>query len=362
MASDLNVVLLGYGLAGQVFHGPLVHSTPGLRVAAIVTANPERVSKARADFPEARILATADDAWAAASDFDLAVIGTANVTHVPFALAALDHGLHVVVDKPVAATADEAQRIADHAAAVGRQALPFQNRRWDTEYLAVRSIIDSGRIGTVHRLDSRMERLRIAPKGTWRESTDVAQMGGVLYDFGAHQVDQAIELLGPVVRVTCVARAARFPGNADDDALWTLEHASGAVSSLVASQAAPVAGPRFLVNASKGGIRVEYADGQEAQLKAGLRPGDAGWGVESEAAQIHVTVVDDDGVVSESLERPAVGRWDSVYAGIRDAILGIAPAPVPMSDAIANLRVLDASRASVATGREIELSQAAAHG
>lgn len=362
VTEPLNVAIVGFGLAGQVFHAPLLASTPGMRVTAIVTADPGRAAQARADVPDARVLASVEDLWASAGDVDVVVIASANRTHAPFAIAALEHGLHVVIDKPVAPTAVQAQAIADLASAVGRQVHPFQNRRWDTEFLAVRSIVASGRIGEVHRLDSRIERLRVVPKDTWRDSVDVSAMGGVRIDLGAHLIDQAIELLGPVVRVECISRSARFPDRADDDALWTLTHASGAISSLVASQACPISGPRFLVNGSTGGIRVDYADGQEAQLKAGVRPGDPQWGSEPESAVIELAVLSEDGTLQHSAQRPVRGGWGSVYPAIRDAILGMAPPPVPMSDAIANLRVLDASGESSATGQVVELSPAAAHG
>lgn len=361
MTSDLRVLLFGYGLAGRVFHSPLICATPGLRIAGIVTGNEERRSQALADHPEARLFSTSEEALADAAEFDLAVIAGANVTHHPLAMASIGHGWHVVVDKPLAPNAALAGEIAAAAEAAGVQVHPFQNRRWDSDFLTLQALVDSEPIGTPHRFESRIERLRIAPRGSWRESADPADLGGVLLDFGAHLVDQAIELLGPVVEVRAWARSVRYAGLAPDDMAITAFHESGAVSELIGSQAAAFGEPRYTLFATRGGIRISGSDTQEAALRAGV-PADAPeWGLESTDFTATVVTPDDSEELSSREVALVRGRWNEYYPAVRDSILGTGLAPVPVSDVVANMRVLDAAAESARTGETFRLSPSAAH-
>ncbi len=361
MSPDLRVVLFGYGLAGRVFHSPLISATPGLRITGIVTADEERRAQALQDHPGIRLFATSEEALAKIDEFDLAVIAGANVTHFPLAMASVANGWSVVVDKPLAPSAERAQEILEAAEAAGVQVHPFQNRRWDSDFLTLRALVENEPIGTPHRFESRIERLRISPRGSWRESADPADLGGVLLDFGAHLVDQAIELLGPIVEVRAWARSVRYAGLAPDDMAITAFHENGAVSELIGSQAAAFGEPRYTLFATRGGVRVVGSDTQEAALRAGISANSADWGVE--AADFTATVVTPN--ESEELISREValvrGRWNEYYPSVRDSILGHGLPPVPVTDVVANMRVLDAAAQSARTGETARLSPPAAH-
>ncbi|HLL47809.1 MAG TPA: Gfo/Idh/MocA family oxidoreductase, partial [Longimicrobiaceae bacterium] len=135
--SPVRVGLIGYGLAGAAFHAPLIAAIPGMRLAAVVTADPERSASARRDHPDAVVVPSADALWERASDLDLVVVATPNRTHVPLALSALEAGLPVVVDKPFAATAADAMRVVEAARQRGLLLTVYQNRRWDGDFLTV---------------------------------------------------------------------------------------------------------------------------------------------------------------------------------------------------------------------------------
>jgi len=355
-APPMRVALIGYGLAGRIFHAPLIMSTSGLELSAVVTANAERRQALAADLPDIPVLGSADDVWEQRANFDVVVVASANATHVPFTLAALQHGLHVVADKPIAGSASEAEHIAKVAAANGRQVFPFQNRRWDSDFLTLRAVLAENRIGTVHRFESRIERIRTEPKGTWREESDPQALGGVLIDLGAHLIDQALQILGPVHRVFADARSVRFPGSADDDALIRLHHIGGAVSTLTCSQASAFPDPRFLVMGTTGAIRITDADTQEDALRAGRRP-DADWGREAPG---HVAILRHASGIEES-EPFRKGAWDTFYPGVVATLTTGAPVPVPLDNVIANMRVLDAARASVASSQSVVLNPPAGH-
>ncbi|WP_158879570.1 Gfo/Idh/MocA family protein [Amycolatopsis anabasis] len=350
MASpELRVGILGYGVGGQRFHAPLVAATPGLAVSAIVTGNPERADRARAAYPEAAVLPDADALFARAADLDLVVVSTPNRTHVPLALRAIEAGKPVVVDKPFAPTAAEAERVV-RAADAGVGLTVFQNRRYDSDFLTVRKILDSGRLGEVFRFESRYDRWVPKPKDNWREFGDPAEAGGLLYDLGAHIVDQALQLFGPAAEVYAELDRRR-PGVAvDDDTFVALHHENGVRSHLWASALAATRNPRFRVLGERATFTKYGLDVQEPQVLAGLRPGDPGWGVEPES---------DAGVlgVGEDTERvpTETGRYERFYAEVRDAVLGAGAFPVDPASSLAALRVIEAARLAAAERRVVSL-------
>ena len=351
--SPLRVVLLGYGLAGRVFHAPLIGAEPDLELIGVVTSDPERQAQARADLPGVAILDTAEQAWA--SGADVAVVATANSAHVPQATAALKAGMHVVVDKPLAGSASEAQALIDLATAKGRQLHVFQNRRWDSEILTARRAIDEGLVGSPHRLESRFERWRPTPKGGWHEEGPAADLPGLLYDLGAHLIDQALHLLGPVQRVFASVRRVRPGVTADDDTQVVLEHVSGAVSILSVSSASAFTGPRLRLLGTGGGLWIDSLDTQEDALRAGRRPGDDLWGTEA-----------DDALIVTGTEPPrsiarARGDWPAYYRGVAASLRGDAQPPVDPRDVVQDLRVIEAAHESGRLGIAIDLDPPAGH-
>jgi predicted dehydrogenase len=347
------VVLLGYGLAGRVFHAPLIGVEPDLDLIAVVTSDPERQAQARADLPGVEVLATAEEAWA--SGADLAVVATANSAHVPQATAALNAGMHVVVDKPLAGTAHEAQALLDLAQAQGRQLHVFQNRRWDSEILTAQRAIRDGLVGTPHRLESRFERWRPTPKGGWREEGPADDLPGLLYDLGAHLVDQAIHLLGPVDRVFASVRRVRPAVVADDDTQVFLQHVSGAVSILSVSAASAFAGPRLRLLGTGGGLWIDTLDTQEDALRDGRLPSDADWGREADDAWV-VT----DTAAPRSLTRER-GEWPAYYRGVAASLRGEGSPPVDPRDVVENLRVIEAAHESGRSGAAVVLDPPSGH-
>ncbi|MFF0489226.1 Gfo/Idh/MocA family oxidoreductase [Nocardia sp. NPDC004068] len=340
--SSLEVAVVGYGLAGSVFHAPLIAAEPRLRVAAVVTSSPERAEQARREHPGVRVVSTADELFADPSGIDLAVIATPNRTHSALARQALAAGLPVVVDKPFALTAAEGEELIAAAEAAGRMLTVFQNRRWDSDFRTLRRLIDDGSLGAVRRFESRFERWRPVSKGGWREVGAAEEGAGILYDLGSHLVDQALHLFGPVTEVYCELDARRAEVRADDDAFVALTHASGVRSHLWMSAVAPQLGPRFRVLGSESGYVAYGLDPQEDALRAGRRPGDGTpWGtVEPE----HWGLLGVDGDTRRVPSEP--GDYPAFYAGVAAALLDGAPVPVDPRDAVAALRVLERARAA----------------
>src|SRR6266536_886776 len=191
----LRVAIIGFGLSGSVFHAPLVSSVAGMEVAAIVTSNPRRREHAHRDYPDADVLSTADELWRHPTRYDLVVVATPNRSHVPLGLSALNAGLPVVIDKPVAPSVAEAEQLIAASERTGKLLTVFQNRRWDNDFLTIRQLLDADLdlLGPVTRFESRYERYRETPRhGAWRELPSEEEAGGLLFDLGSHLIDQAL--------------------------------------------------------------------------------------------------------------------------------------------------------------------------
>lgn len=340
------MALLGYGKGGAVFHAPLIESTPGLRLCAVVTGDAQRRAAVRERHPHAETWRTAEELWEAADRYDVAVVATPNATHAPLARAALRAGLAVVVDKPFALSAAEGRDLVAEADRCGRPLTVYHNRRWDSDFLTLWRAVDEGTLGRVHRFESRFERWRPEPRRTWRESGSAAEGAGVLWDLGPHLVDQAVNLFGPVSGVYAELDAHR--GASDDDAFLALRHSCGTRSHLWMGALAARPGPRFRVLGDRGGFISHGMDGQEERLLRGERPGAADWGEEPKSVWPSVGVADDLDTVPR--ER---GTWPAFYAGLRDAVAEGEPLPVEPYEVIHGLEILEAARRSAEDGRVV---------
>ncbi|HEX2081707.1 MAG TPA: Gfo/Idh/MocA family oxidoreductase [Longimicrobium sp.] len=347
---DLRVGLIGYGLAGSVFHAPLIAAVPGMRLAAVVTSSPERAAQARADHPGVAVVDSAERLWERAGELDLAVVASPNRTHVPLARDALAAGLPVVIDKPMAATADEARGVVEEARRRGLLLSVFQNRRWDGDFLTLRRLLAEGALGDVHRFESRFERWRPTPKHGWREKADPAEAGGTLYDLGSHLIDQALVLFGPVRQVYAELDRRRPGVEVDDDAFVALAHASGVRSHLWMSAIAAEHGGRMRVLGSRAAYVKHGLDVQEAALRGGARPPDAAWGEEPPDRWGRLGVGEEWAPV-----RTERGAWPAFYAGIAAALRDGTPPPVAPVDAVAGLEIIEAARRSAREGVVVRL-------
>ncbi len=341
----VRVGLLGFGLAGSAFHAPLIATTPGLKLAFVVTGNAERAQQARTRYPGVQIVNSAERLWERADALDLVVLATPNRTHIPLAFAALDVGLPVVVDKPLAPTAEDGRRLIAEAEWRNLLLTVFQNRRWDGDYLTVRRLLRKGALGNVLRFESRFEKWRPQPKLGWRERGAPEEAGGVLYDLGSHLIDQALCLFGPAREVYAELDARRPGAVVDDDAFVALTHVSGVRSHLWMSAVAAQPGPRLRVLGGRAAYTKYGLDVQEAALRGGASPDALGWGEEPP---------DRWGLLGRDGDlRPIpteYGAYPAFYAGVRDALRHGGPPPVAPEDAVAGLDVIEAARRS-ATGR-----------
>jgi predicted dehydrogenase len=292
------------------------------------------------------VLARAEELWDDASEHDLAVVATPNRTHVALAEAALRAGLPVVVDKPLAPSAEGGRRLVEVADERGLLLTVFHNRRWDGDFLTVRSLLERGALGRVLRFESRFERWRPELKGgAWRELGSPEEAGGVLFDLGTHLIDQALLLFGMPSQVHAEVERRRPGAQVDDDVFVALTHGSGVHSHLWASQVAALAGPRMRVLGSEAGYVKWGIDGQEAALRDGARPGEPDWG--REPPERWGVMGTGDELQPVETER---GDYPRFYAAVAAALREGSPPPVDPAEAIAVLEIVEAALQSARSG------------
>ena len=332
--------LIGYGFGGRYFHAPLLASASGIDFAGVVTRSADRRAELAADRPGVPAYDSLQDL--ATAGVQAVAISTPADTHIPLALEAISLGLAVVVDKPFALDAAQARTAVKTAEDAGVLLSVYQNRRWDSDLLTLRRIVGTGALGDVTRFESRFE--RFSP-----DRGPSAAGGGTLRDFGAHLVDQALLLFGPVTRVYAELSGRH---DLDDDFFVALRHAGGVVSHLWGSCVQGAPGPRLRVTGTTGTYVVDGIDGQADDLIAGLTPATVGegWGTEPEHRWGRLRRgAAGDPVPSER------GRWDTYYPAFAAAVRGEAGVPVDPWDVVAAIEIIDAARTSAATGRTVNL-------
>jgi scyllo-inositol 2-dehydrogenase (NADP+) len=334
--------LIGYGLGGMAFHAPLIAAVPELDLAAIVTSRPDVVHERHPDVkgvPDATTL-LADPA------IDLVVVSTPNDTHFPLAKAALEAGKHVVIDKPFANSVANAEELLALAQKQGKVLSVFHNRRWDSDFLTLRKLLDGGALGDVTLYEARWDRFRPALRGNWHEIAGPG--GGVLIDLGPHLIDQALALFGPPQSITADIAAQREGSLVDDYFELTLNY--GRMRAILSSAAiVPAPRPRFAVHGTQASFVKHGLDPQEMQLRDGGRADDPGHGVED--AAIYGTLIGGDGTKrSIPSER---GDYRHFYSGVAHAINEGAPPPVSPADALAVLRIIELARQSAEEGQTL---------
>src|SRR5246127_738692 len=269
--AEIGVAVIGFGLAGQVFHAPFVSAVPGLKLEAIVQRKGDAAAKA---YPSARILRSVEEALGDAA-VQLVVVGTPNETHYALAKQALLAGKHVVIDKPFAATSAEAGELKELAEKQGVVLAPFHNRRWDGDFLTLRRLWAEEGVGRLVTYESHFDRFRPLPReNTWKEGANAAN--GLLMDLGPHLVDQALTLFGAPAGITASVRKDRDKTDIEDAFDITLEYPGysgehGLRAHCRSSMLAADAAPRFLLHGTKGSFKKHGLDPQEPALVGGAR-------------------------------------------------------------------------------------------
>ncbi|MDF7760729.1 oxidoreductase [Kosakonia cowanii] len=331
MSDIIRVGVIGYGYASKTFHAPLIAGTAGMALAAITSSDE---SKVKADWPNVDVVADPKRLFND-PNIDLIVIPTPNDTHFPLAKAALEAGKHVVIDKPFTVTLSQARELDALARSYGRLLSVFHNRRWDSDFLTLKALLADGALGEVTYFESHFDRFRPQVRNRWREQGGPGS--GIWYDLAPHLLDQAVNLFGLPVSLT-VDLAQLRPGAQSTDYFHAVLTYPQRRVVLHGTLLAAAESARYIVHGTRGSYVKYGLDPQEERLKSGARLPQEDWGYDMRDGVL--TRIDGEARREETwLTLP--GNYPAYYAAIRDALMGGGENPVPASQAIRIMELIE---------------------
>jgi scyllo-inositol 2-dehydrogenase (NADP+) len=342
--------IASYGMSGMVFHAPLLHVNPGFETVKIM----ERTYKGSKERYTDVSIVRSFDQLIHDKDIELIVVNTPDKTHFEYCKAALNAGKHVVVEKPFTIRFQEAAELAELAKKKRRVLSVFQNRRWDGDYLTVKKIIENNWLGRLVSFESHFDRYRnfIQP-GTWKEEPVAG--AEIVYNLGAHMIDQAYELFGMPKSVLAEIGIQRTNGKVDDFYTISLKYDQIPVC-LKASYLVREEGPRYILHGTEGSFLKWGLDPQEADLKAGKFPNEPGWGTEPKKYWGKLNT-DLGGLHFTGRTETIPGNYSAYYDNIYDVIRNGAELIVKPNESLDLMRIIEGAIESNRTGNTVKFSE-----
>lgn len=328
--------ILSYGMSGTLFHAPFLNKHSGFRLTAVVERSKKTAGKR---YPDIKSYDSVDQ-LIADRDLDLIVVNTPNYTHFEFALKSLKAGKHVLVEKPFCVSSAEAKELFAEAKKLNRCILPYQNRRYDSDFLAVKQVLDSGKLGAMVEAHMRYDRYRyhIGPKIA--KETPLPG-SGLLYDLGPHLLDAAIALFGYPLEWEKYTGKFRPKTQVDDYAHIHLVYPKGVQLFITMSMLVVQPQAAFVLNGDKGTFIKQRTDIQEQQLLEGMCPGNPLFGIEDADKYGVLTTIDGNGERHlekvKSVRSSYMNLFEDVYRSIAEGI----PYPVTEKDIVRQLEILE---------------------
>ncbi|KAL9074169.1 MAG: hypothetical protein Q9157_004468 [Trypethelium eluteriae] len=348
-------------MAAKVFHIPLIAVTPSMKLHTIVQRTPTASNSASKDHPGVKIVPSVDELFAD-PEINIVIVTSTPETHFSFTKAALEAGKHVLVEKPFVPTAAEAQRLIEVSQQTKKLLCVYQNRRWDTDFLTFRKLQREGTLGRLVEFETHFDRHRLDRPETWKGTLGMDQAGGVVYDLGTHLIDQVVVAFGMPQEVTGVLANQRGDEGEPDSMTALLRYTQGKEKGLLATVKAAVISPetaqlRYWVRGTKGSFKKYHLDVQEDQLKAGMKPGDEGYGIESNDMSGRLVVMEGDTPKESIWTNVEPESYAALYQQFAKAIdQGASEAvPVKASEARDVLRIIEAVRESARSKKTIVL-------
>jgi len=305
--------VVGFGIAAQCMHLPFLVTNPKFEVKTILQ---RRGDEAKEKYPSVEIVRSLDDMLADTS-LELIIITTPNDSHFDYAKRAMEAGKHVVVEKPFTITSEDARKLIAVSKENKRTLSVYQNRRYVSDFLTIRKLLDENKLGEIVEFEGHYDRYRpeLRPNA-WREENIPGS--GILYDLGAHLIDQAFCLFGMPKYITADIRIQRTNAKATDYFELWLDYDFTKVI-LKAGMLVREPGPRYAIHGRLGSFIKSGEDPQEALLRKGILPVAADWGQESPDIYGLLHTATDTGIINEKY--PSLpGNYGSFYDDLYDAI------------------------------------------
>ncbi|MHC8950514.1 Gfo/Idh/MocA family oxidoreductase [Sphingobacterium hungaricum] len=333
--SPIQTGILSYGMSGRVFHAPFIEANEHFLLSAIVERSK---NEAQLKYPHVTRYTSVDDLLADES-IELVIVNTPNDTHVDFAKKALLAGKHVLIEKPFAPTVEEANELFELGAKVGKQVMAYHNRRFDSDFISLKKVLESGEIGEPIELHLRFDRYKmdVGPK-VFKETKRPAS--GILYDLGSHLLDQTISLFGKPYSVTKIKSTHRPQSKVDDYACLILNYKKGLNVFITTSLLVADPQASFVLHATKGSFIKNRTDVQERQLLLDITPDNAIYGVEDAGSSGLLTIVHKPGENEQLPISSDKGNYMQVFEEVYEAIRNRKPYYVQPEQIITQLEIL----------------------
>ncbi|GER67038.1 oxidoreductase [Weizmannia acidilactici] len=330
----LTIAYIGFGKSTNRYHLPYVLIRDSIRVKSIY--NRERKPELEQQY-EGRGIFFTNQIEDILNDGDIQMVSicTPPDSHYEYAKLCLEAGKHILVEKPFCTTKKEAEEITALAKEKGLVAMPYQNRRFDGDFLAVKEVLQSGKIGGLVEIESHFDYYRPdAPSapGKYYE--------GALYGLGVHTIDQMISLFGRPHHAAYDIRSVRNTENPDD--LYEVQLFYDNFKAIVkTSHLVLDPYPKWILHGTKGSFIKYGIDQQETCLKAGKMPGSENFGVDPEEAYGKLTYIDAEGnIVEETVPTPQ-GDYGRIYDLMYESIINGAEKLVRDEELLANMEILE---------------------
>ncbi|NQD67131.1 oxidoreductase [Bacillus haikouensis] len=342
----INVGLAGYGFSGQSFHRPLLQHSHNFEIHTVMSSNKEKV---QADIGGVNVVPSLQELLQ--EDIELVVITTPNHLHYDMIKQSLTAGKHVVVEKPFVTESEQGEELIRLAEENGLVLSVFHNRRWDADFLTIRNLMEKKKLGDISTYEAHFDRYRPMVKDRWKENK--IEGGGVLYDLGSHLIDQALCLFGKPQWVFADVFSQRDPEKAEDYFQITLGYDTVRIG-LYSRSIVLDPGPRYQLHGQKGSFVKYGMDRQEADLKEGINPYSASWGMEDEESWGTLSLIEEEEVNKVKLSSEK-GDYTQYYQGIFEAVRNNQPIPVRAEEALNVIEIIEACKKSSSEKKSIYL-------
>ena len=343
----IKTALLSYGMSGKVFHAPFIAAHPGFELIGAWERTNKNIQQ---DYPGTKSYATLEDLLA--DDLDLVIVNTPNYTHFEYAQKALLAGKHIIVEKPLTVKASEGIALKELAEKQGRILCPYQNRRYNSDYLTVKKVIKERWLGDIVEMELRFD--RYSPQFSPKKHKETGESGtGVLYDLGSHLIDQALQLFGKPHALFADIAVTR-EGSLIDDYFELLLYYKNCRVRLKSGFFIREPLPGYIVFGNKGTFLKNKADVQEDDLIAGKKPTAANWGIESEKDQGLLHTEKDGKIIREKIATEK-GDYMDYFEAVYQSIVNGKPLPVTADQSIEVIYIIEKAFESSQQKKVIEL-------
>ena len=328
----INVGIIAFGTSASVFHAPILDYLPEFEIKKVYERRTENSKK---NYPYVEVVHNIEDLFG--PDIDVVLVTTPNKIHYDHAKLALLHNKHVIVEKPFTVNSEEARELVDLAIKKNLVLTVNQNRRWDGDFLTVKKLLQSKKLGKIVDFEAHFDRFRNFIKDKWKEKDEPGS--GIVYDLGSHLIDQALCLFGEPYAIFADIRKQRPDAVVDDYFEIILDYNTTKVT-LKADMLSNYKSPKYIIKGINGTFIKYGTDVQEGQLKEKINPDDPNYGKDTESNWGIINYIENGEEKSEKIETET-GKYHYFYKNLYDRITNNVQLEVRPENALRTIQIIE---------------------